>query len=125
MKTDIKKPSIKDAKAAISKKTADFEARLLKAKNNFEIWCILSEMSSMCEAEIDHWLKELEGDTFPGDPITSPLLTEASIHIAELQSFIDKIHTMQNGLRAEALTIQRVLLREGKIEHPVILDTLP
>lgn len=125
MENSKKALTLEETKKAISKRVAEFEKRLHKAKNDFEIWCIIQEMNDVCQAEIDHWLLQIASDKPPFETPITPLIEEASKHISELTALVQKFADFQATIRANALAIQRAMINSHELKEPVILEIVP
>ena len=124
MKTTNTIASLSEAKKVISQKTKAFEGRLMKAKNDFEIVVILDEMIHMIEAEIFGWVNMVEQTEEEGNDDNYKLISEAAVHISDLQSLIETFNKYRAASIVTALKIQSAMINCHQLKEPIIKDIL-
>jgi len=110
------------AKRQISLKAREFENRLSKAKNDFYIVQILDEMRTLIDAEIFSWVNIIDQSSDDSEDDQEKLLSEASEHVASLNSFIDTIMKFRSSSISNALMIQQAMLNCHELQVPIIQE---
>ena len=108
------------SKKIIAEKSKAFDSLLMKAQNDFERVKCLEDMKKFITLELDNWIKQLSSYDQLDEAEQLELSKEAKQRISELNELIDQINQFAFSMRENALLIQNVLIREGKIPHPAI-----
>ena len=113
-------PNTAAARKIIMSKTAEFESKLMKAKNAFERVCLYNEMQELIDAEIYAWVTMIEAMDSEQDQIDTQLYNEATTHVARLQEFISTLNKYRASEMDAALNIQQAMINSHKLSAPKI-----
>jgi hypothetical protein len=122
MNTTPKGRTLQEAKRQIAQKSKEFDARLLKAKNDFEIIVVLNDMQELIEAEIFAWTNLVADDTEEREQEDEDVLNNAAKHVADLNDFIITLNNQRKALMPNALKIQRAMLNSHQLTEPKIKE---
>ncbi len=121
MSNSQKGASLAQQKKTIAAQCKRFEERLLKAKNDMEIVCILQEMEDMLQAEIYHWVELHETEQEKGGEGLENVAAECADQISNLESIIRTVQAQKADHLDNALRIQEVMIKTGKLKEPAII----
>lgn len=132
-----------ETKKEISAKLSSFEDRLLKSKNDFETVLILQEMRGILQTEVSNWFVKVSEFSEAAAKIAKAvvnaadkiedalgidkgedhetLIDRAAKFIGEFEELISTINDQILQFHENAVTIETVYLREGKIKERQIL----
>ena len=122
MNTKPKGRTLQEAKRLIAQKSKDFDARLLKAKNDFEIIVVLNDMQELIEAEIFAWTNLVANDSEEREQEDEDVLNNAAKHVADLNDFIITLNNQRKALMPNALKIQRAMLNSHQLTEPKLKE---
>lgn len=122
MNKPTKGKNLQDAKRLIAQKSKEFEARLMKAKNDFETIVVLNDMQELIEAEIFAWTNLVSDDTTEREQEEEELFCHAAQHVADLNDFIIKLNEQRKELMPNALKIQRAMLNSHQLTEPKLIE---
>lgn len=122
MSNQNQKTDVKSRKALISKKCDSFISRMSASKNDLERVELLNEMDDLLQDEIDHWLNEVMLFSEMENPAADSVIDEASLHVSGLKMIQDKIALQRLPLLPNALRLQEVLIAQGKLDKPKIVN---
>lgn len=122
MNTKPKGRTLQEAKRLIAQKSKEFDARLLKAKNDFEIIVVLNDMQELIEAEIFAWTNLVADDSEEREQEDDDVLNNAAKHVADLNDFIITLNNQRKELMPNALKIQRAMLNSHQLTEPKLKE---
>jgi hypothetical protein len=117
-----KKFSIKEAKKQIAEATKGLESRLMKARNQFEIYRVLEDGKNIINAEIQSWVNELYDENGVMFTNTSFEPTEALTQIEDLKGLVEKFEREQLIYLPNALAIQQAMINSHQLKEKVIFE---
>lgn len=113
------KRGLKESKRIIAHKAAEFEKRMMSAKNALEQIQILNEMEELLQAEINHWMDFLE-NVKVGTPLEQEnIQNSVADNVSDLQSVILSI----NASRKELLSDAKAIAQAMKNSHQEVKPT--
>lgn len=120
MSTNSTANSPKKELAEIKKKLRGFEEKLLKSKNDLEIYLIIQDMVIMVRDEVCKWIDLITENGVVVNNLPVDFEMEAKKSISELQE-LDELFTYQLAEYFEsAVIIQNVMMREHQIQNELI-----
>jgi len=110
---------LKESKRIIAHKSAEFEKRMMSAKNDLERIQILNEMEEILQAEINHWMDFYEAEGVGTPKEQENLSNSVADNIEDLNSVIVSI----NSSRREMLSNGKAIAKAMKNSHQEVKPT--
>lgn len=122
MTTQTPGRTLQEAKRQIAQKSKDFEARIMKARNEFEQIAVLNDMTEIIDAEIFQWTAKLEEYQENQSEDASLMTEEAAKHVCDLSELLVKINEHRKIMLPKALAIQQAMLNSHQLKTPIIVE---
>ncbi len=114
------KAELAKAKQTINKGMNILQNKLLTAKNAYFMVQVFLEMEDILDTEITAWLLLTAPDDENDVCVDDKLISEASIHVGNLQDVITKIIATRKELLPEAMKIQQAMLNSHVLKIPTL-----
>lgn len=108
--------------ALIDKKLTQLETRLRNSTNEFQYYNIFAEMWNLIDLERQKLMTTIIRETDGIGNFEGKELSTMESSLVELTDLATQVEDKMEMLHSEALKIQEVMLREGKLDKAVIFE---